>query len=188
MSHGAEIPGVATPPEAAASSTGGMLGLIDQAMARLNLAISVAGGLALVLASGVLSYSVLIRYFLKLPTDWQDEASVFCIIGAVFLSSAGVQARRGHVAIEAMASLLAPALNRVRLMIVDAICAFFCLFFAWKSWTLFHEAWVEDQHSISTWGPPLWIPYGLMAVGMSLLALQICLQLLIALFGNHKAS
>jgi TRAP-type C4-dicarboxylate transport system permease small subunit len=54
---------------------------------------------------------------------------------------------------------------------------FFCSFFAWKSWTLWHEAWVDKMTSSSSWAPPLAIPYGLMSAGMSLLALQLLVQL-----------
>ena len=35
-----------------------------------------------------------------------------------------------------------------------------------------------DTVTQTTWAPPLWIPYGMMAVGMSVLTVQIFLQLL----------
>jgi TRAP-type C4-dicarboxylate transport system permease small subunit len=131
-----------------------------------------------VLASFVLTYSVVVRYFLKFSTDWQDEMSVFLIVGAVFMSSAAVQAFRGHVAIETIVGLLPPRVNRIRQILVDLGSLTFCAFFAWKSWTLLHEAVEEGFHSGSTWGPPLWIPYSLMAVGMTLLSIQILLQVI----------
>jgi TRAP-type C4-dicarboxylate transport system permease small subunit len=68
--------------------------------------------------------------------------------------------------------------NRARLLIIDICSAMFCTFFAWKSWTLWYEAWAEGQTTSSSWAPPLWIPYSLMAAGMSLLALQIALQVI----------
>jgi hypothetical protein len=34
---------------------------------------------ALIAADLVLTYSVIVRYFLKISTDWQDEMSVFLI-------------------------------------------------------------------------------------------------------------
>ena len=166
----------------------GLLGVIDRLSRRLNHAILVCGGIALVAACLVLSYSVLVRYIFHEPTEWQDETAVFLIVGATFLSAAGVQAKRGHVAIEALTGLMPDGVNRVRLVLIDLISLVFVAFFAWKSWTLLHEAWVDGQTSQSTWGPPLWIPYALMAFGMSLLAFQFVLQIAEALsYGPRMA-
>ena len=134
--------------------------------------------LALLVAAGLLTASVVARYFLHVPTDWQAETAVLLLVGATFLSGAYVQEHRGHVAIDVLSSMLPPRLNHVRRFIADLISMLFCAFFAWKSWTLLHEAWVEGQTSNSTFAPPMWIPYGLMAAGMTLLTLQIAVQLL----------
>jgi TRAP-type C4-dicarboxylate transport system permease small subunit len=156
-------------------------GLIARGLGLVNGVVVTLSSIALVVASGVLTYSVISRYFLHLSTDWQDELSVFLIVGAVFMSSAAVQAQRGHVGIEAIASLLPPRANHIRQLLVDIATFVFCAFFAWKSWTLLAEAWVEDYHSSSTWAPPLWIPYSLMTAGMALLSLQVLLQVLMGL-------
>src|SRR5215469_12221785 len=156
-------------------------GAADRILALVNYVVVKASSAALVAAGFVLTYSVIVRYFLKISTDWQDEMSVFLIVGAVFMSSAAVQALRGHVAIEAIVSLMPPRANAIRQVLVDLASFAFCGFFAWKSWTLLQEAWEEGYHSGSTWGPPLWIPYSLMTAGMALLSIQILLQLLGAL-------
>jgi TRAP-type C4-dicarboxylate transport system permease small subunit len=104
--------------------------------------------------------------------------SVFLIVGAVFMSAAAVQAQRGHIGIEAIVGLLPRRVNRVRVILVDIAGLMFCGYFAWKSITLLHEAIVDDYHSTSTWGPPLWIPYSLMAAGMVLLSVQLLLQVI----------
>ena len=150
-----------------------------RALGLLNRLLMAAAMLAIVGASGVLTLSVIQRYFLKIPTDWQDETAVFLLVGVTFLTGAAVQARRGHVCIEAISSLLSPKADLLRQRLGDLISCLFCTFFAWKSWTLLHEAVVDGETTSSTWGPPLWIPYSAMAVGMSLVALQLALQALL---------
>jgi TRAP-type C4-dicarboxylate transport system permease small subunit len=138
---------------------------------------------ATIAACVILSDSVLGRALFQSPNYWQDEAAVFLLVGATFMTSAYVQQRRGHIGIEAFVGLLSPTANRVRLWLVDVASFLFCAFFAWKSWTLTYEAWTEGQVSNSMWSPPLAIPYVLMASGMTLLCVQILLQIIIPLTG-----
>jgi len=152
-----------------ASKPGSLMARINRAMALLNKTIVVICSAA--------------RYFFNAATYWQDEAAVFLLVGGTFLSTAFVQSGRGHIGIEALTGYLSPRGNAVRRLVVDAVSLLFCCFFSWKSWTLFHEAWVDGQVSGSTWAPPLWIPYSMMALGMTLMTLQIALQLVSAIDG-----
>lgn len=185
MSHGAELPGA--PQSAARLFDRGPLAVIERFMDRVNALVLIASQLALLAACLILTSSVVLRYYLKIATDWQDEAAVFLLVGMTFLSAASVQSQRGHIGIEAVASLLPPRANRIRRFICDLISTAFCVFFTWKSWDLLHDAWVDGSTTSSTWAPPLWIPYGLMTAGMALLVVQFCLQVLSG-FGRENKS
>ena len=158
----------------------------ERGLAFLNNIIVVLSALALIAACAILCDSVLGRALFHSPNYWQDEAAVFLLVGATFMTSAYVQGQRGHIGIEAFVGLLSPMVNRVRLWLVDVVSLLFCAFFAWKSWTLMHEAWTDGQVSNSMWAPPLSIPYGLMAAGMTLLCLQILLQIVAPVIGAAR--
>lgn len=183
MSHGFELEGLVKAPE---QPTDGVLAPLGRLMGWINRAVMGVSMLALLTASGILSASVFLRYFLKVPTDWQDEMAVFLLVGATFMCGAYVQAQRGHIGIEALASILPEGINRVRMMFVDLTSFLFCAFFSWKSWALFHEALRDGQTTSSAWAPPLWIPYSLMSVGMTLLTLQLAIQLLSRFVGQEN--
>ena len=106
---------------------------LARALLWINQVMVTFGMIALLVASLVLTYSVISRYVMQASTDWQDEAAVFCLVGATFLCGSFVQAMRGHVGIEAIASWLPKSLNKVRLMLVDLMGMLFCSFFSWKS-------------------------------------------------------
>src|SRR3974377_1360674 len=101
MAHGFE--GLAaTQPAASEKHAAGPLWL---AIAFLNRLVEIASSIALVVASFVLTYAVITRYFLHFSTDWQDEVSVFLIVGSVFMSAAARPARGGAVGVGALARL-----------------------------------------------------------------------------------
>jgi TRAP-type C4-dicarboxylate transport system permease small subunit len=170
--------------KAAAGDT--LVAALERALAFCNNVIVVLAALALIAACGVLSYSVIGRALFEAANYWQDEAAVFLLVGATFMTAAYVQGKRGHIGIEAFVGLLSPRANRIRLWLVDVASLLFCAFFAWKSWTLAYEAFSDGQVSNSMWSPPLSIPYGLMACGMTLLCVQILLQTVIPLTGNAR--
>lgn len=174
MSHGVEL----QPSRGPAPPDNAVIAALTAALDKLNRFLMALSMIAVVLTAIVLTYSVVSRYFFHAPTDWQDEASVFMLVGVTFFCTAYVQYHRGHIGIEAVAGLLPRRVNAVRLFCVDLVSTLFCGFFTWKSWLLFHEAWVEGQTTSSTFAPPLWIPYSMMAAGMTLLTLQILLQTL----------
>lgn len=157
---------------------------INRLITAINRAMLGIGMVALLAAALVLTYSVVARMFFHAANDWQDEAAVFCLVGATFLCGAYVQEYRGHIGIAALVGILPNGINRIRQILVDLASLLFCAFFDWKSWTLWHEAWVDNQTTSSSWGPPLAIPYGLMALGMGLLTIQILLQLIAQLEGS----
>ncbi len=43
---------------------------------------------------------------------------------------------------------------------------------AWHAWPMWWEAVSGNEHSESLWGPPSWIPYLFLPLGMTLLFLQ----------------
>jgi TRAP-type C4-dicarboxylate transport system permease small subunit len=151
-------------------------GKLAQSLGLIERMLSVASGLGIVAAGLILCYSILGRYIVGLSNDWQDEMAVFLLAGATFLSAGQVQAMRGHIAISVLAGLLPPALERLRLVLVDLVCLLFCAFFTSESWKFFLEAYEDGRVSDSAWAPPLWIPYSLMAAGMALLTLRLLAQ------------
>ncbi len=170
----AELGEASAPPDDVPRS--GVLGGVQWVLDQVNRLMALASALAFMAAGMVLTWEVIGRYFLDIPSDWQDELSVFLLVGATFASAAWTQARRGHVAIDVLTHLLPPGLERVRHLLADATAGVFCAYFTFKSWQLLMEAITDGQISDTAWGPPLWIPYSAMTVGMALLTLQILLQ------------
>ena len=169
---GLDVPGTAAPVSAP--------GLAGAALHRLNGVLALVSGLAVAAAAVVLTWEVAGRYFFSIPSDWQDELSTFLLIGATFGSAGWVQARRGHVAIDALSAVLSPRADRVRRWVADLLSLLFVTFFTWKCWDRLVEAVVDDQTTPSAWGPPQWIPYGCMTAGSAVLALQLLLQVVTA--------
>ena len=177
MSHGI-VEGAGAAAAVSPASLPPAVAALQRLVDGLDRILVLVASIALLAGAFVLTESVVVRYVLQSSTDWQDETTVFLLVGTTFLSAPWVQSWRGHVAIEALSEILPARVNRIRVVVADVVSFAFCAFFSWKAWTLLGEAVEDGQVTSSSWGPPLWIPYSTMSVGMTLLTVRIALQIL----------
>ena len=128
--------------------------------------------LCLVGAAVIVTEAVLVRKILGISTIWQIEASIFLLIFTVFAGAPFVQKNEHHLNVDLLIIHLSPKTREITLIVVSVISCIFVAIIAWYAWPMWWESVVEHDHSESLWGPPLWIPYFFLPLGMTLLFLQ----------------
>lgn len=155
---------------------------------RLSLASGYISAFLIVASTAVIVFEVVVRYCFGWATDWEIEMCVIALIIATFLGGGYTLPRNGHIAIDVLDHVIPKKVNLWRYLVADLIAFGFVVLLTTKSWKFFHEAWVKGWRSESTWAPVLWVPYGFMALGLTLLALHYVVQLveerLVPLFGT----
>lgn len=143
----------------------------------LNLWMGYLAGVLVAVSAVLLTGEVLARYIFNSPSDWGLELCILMLIAATFMAAGHTLAAKAHVNIDIVDLMMSAGLNRWRLLFADLGAAGLCAFVAANAWRLTSIAWSEGWVSNSTWGPKLWIPFSLIALGMSLLALQYLVQI-----------
>ena len=128
--------------------------------------------LCLVAAAIIVTEGVVVRKILGISTIWQIEASVFLLIFVVFAGAPFVQKNEHHLNVDLVIIHLPPRIREIVLIIVSIISCLMAAVLAWYAWPMWWEAAVGNHHTESLWGPPLWIPYFFLPLGMTLLFLQ----------------
>ncbi len=123
-------------------------------------------------AALVVTEGIVVRKLFGMSAIWQIEASVFLLIFATFVGSALIQRKEKHLNVDLILVHLTPKTRAVVLMIVSVFSSLICAVLAWYAWPMWWEALVRNDHSESLWGPPLWIPYLFLPLGMTLFFLQ----------------
>ena len=131
-----------------------------------------AAALCLVAAALIVTEAVIVRKLLGISTIWQIEASVFLLIFAVFVGAPFVQKNDHHLNVDLVIILLAPRTREITLIVVSIITCILTAILAWYAWPMWWETVINNEHSESLWGPPLWIPFLFLPLGMTLLFLQ----------------
>ena len=137
-----------------------------------------ASALCLVAAAFIITVAVIVREVFGVSTIWQIEASVFLLILTVFVGAPFVQKNEHHLNVDLLIINLSPRTREMTLIVVSAISCLLAGILAVYAWPMWWEAVVNNEHSESLWGPPLWIPHLFLPLGMTLLFLQYIVQIL----------
>lgn len=128
--------------------------------------------LCLVAAAIIVTEAVIVRKIFGISTIWQTEASVFLLIFVVFTGAPFVQKNEHHLNVDLVVIHLSPKTRDLTIIVVSIISCILTCVLAWYAWPMWWEAVVNNEHSESLWGPPLWIPYLFLPLGMTVLFLQ----------------
>ena len=131
-----------------------------------------AAAICIVAAAFIVTEGVLVRKLLGASTIWQIEASVFLLICAVFVGAPFVQKSEHHLNVDLVLIHLSPRVRAITLIVVSILTLMLAAIIAWFAWPMWWEALKSNEHSESLWGPPMWIPYIFLPMGMTLLFLQ----------------
>jgi TRAP-type C4-dicarboxylate transport system permease small subunit len=127
----------------------------------------------LILASMlIICYGVVLRYVLGASTVWQTELAIYFLMFAAFVGGAYGLKHGDHVKIDVAVNRL-PGRARLFVNFVAVVLGFlFIVTIGVLSFDMWWEAVERGRRSSTAWNIPLAIPYFMLPLGMTLMALQ----------------
>ncbi len=127
---------------------------------------------ALVLATLAMTHGVLNRYLFGRPTVWQTEVSIYLLVFVTFVGAAYGLKHHAHVGVDLLVERL-PVRARLAARLFNAILSLVVVFFVlWTSYNTWWEAVEGNFRSPTALRAPLSLVYGIVPLGMLLVALQ----------------
>ncbi len=160
-----------------ANKRGGVWPLVGRLVERINVLTGFLGALAIMAAALIVTEGVIVRKVLGLSTVWQIEMSVFLLMYACFVGAGYAQRNHHHLNVDLVIIHLSPKGREIVLLITAVVSCLICGLIAYHAWPMWWESLVNNEHTESLWGPPLWIPYLFLPLGMTLLFLQYLVQI-----------
>jgi TRAP-type C4-dicarboxylate transport system permease small subunit len=134
-------------------------------------------GLSILLSVVIISYQVLIRYFLGLPGIWQIEVSIYLLLFTSFIGAAYGLKHGAHVGIDLLVAKMAERTQRKMRIFSSVICIVVTTVLGWRAWALWWEATEQGWRADTLLSTPLTIPYLILPLGMVLVTLQFMVMI-----------
>lgn len=133
----------------------------------------------IVLAVLITCQMIFVRKVLGLSTVWQTEMVVYLVIGATVLGIPYVQMTRGHVNMDFVPMLLSPKGVAILRSFTTGLTLMIAGLMAFYGLEHFLYAYNRNLTSETIWGVRLWIPYSVIPIGFTAMALQLVSDLIL---------
>ena len=150
-----------------------MIARFDRCVAILSRVCGVCAAGMIVLSVAVICHAVGARYLFGASSYWQTEFVTNLLIAATFIGSPYVMLTKGHVKVGLLSGVLSPRGRRWLGIVSHVLTLAICAVLAATAIILFAEAFEGGWKSASMWAVRLWIPYSTMALGLTVLTLQV---------------
>jgi TRAP-type C4-dicarboxylate transport system permease small subunit len=141
-------------------------------------AMALASGAVFLLVSFYITIDVIGRKFVGRSTAVTDEMGGYALAFGSMWALAWTLRSGGHVRIDVVLPKLPPLLRNVLDYLAMAVMIVFAAVVATYAWTLAWESFDTDARAMSFLRTPLWAPQGLLALGLTLLAVEAAVILL----------
>lgn len=148
-----------------------MLPILNIINTKINTAVGLLSGAALLFAGIILFVEVVCRYSGN-PTSWIAETSVYLFAGAMLLGSAYTLMRERHVRVELFIERLSPRTQDILYLLTALGGMAFCLLIAVYAWGDLREVIETGETTATTMRVPLWITDMPLFIGFVLLSVQ----------------
>lgn len=148
-----------------------MLQSLKSLTAKINTAIGLLSGFALLFAGLILFIEVVCRYSGH-PTSWIPEISVYLFAGAMLLGAAYTLMRERHVRVELLIERFAPRTQDVLYLLTAIGGMAFCGLIVYFSWFDLLEVIETGETTATTMRVPLWLTDMPLFIGFVLLTMQ----------------
>jgi TRAP-type C4-dicarboxylate transport system permease small subunit len=128
---------------------------------------------------------VFIRYVLNHNTIWQTDFVTYSLVGATFIGAPYVLLTKGHVNVDVLPLYLGQKGRFYLALIAILMSLAFALAMSVLSFQFWLEAWDNNWVSDTIWRARLWIPYGMMPIGLAVLSLQYVVDLICLVTGRE---
>lgn len=133
-------------------------------------------GLGVLVITLLVSYDVLMRYFLDMPQLFVDDLTSFLLVGIIFLGTGPVFYKGGHIRVDLVTSRL-KSRTQARLRIITLIIGIFLLGIVAYETAISTVSAFQTGRVSAVMVYPLWIAMAFIPLGLILMAFFMTVEL-----------